>query len=173
MHENKNAPSDLISIHCVLFVLDVSKKWLVSSSWVHLFFLSILHQIYTPQPPIQYTVRFLKAWRPKNQWQWGKIPHIEAKIFMNMQLNFYTFRLNLGLYRTSLPVQKSGKLSKSGPSRKPDFFLPGIWILKLLKIKNNKKKSQILFLTVYSFKEKFQLYELHWNSVVWYKMLKM
>ena len=85
----KNAPSDLISINCVLFVLDVSKKWLVSRSWVHLFFLSILHQIYTPQPPIQYTVRFLKAWRPKNQWQWGKIPHIEAKIFMNKHSNLY------------------------------------------------------------------------------------
>ena len=51
--------------------------------------------------------------------------------------------LHLGLYRTSRPVRKSGKFSKSGLSGNWTFSLPDARLLTLLKIE--KKKSKFYF----------------------------
>ena len=48
----------------------------------------------------------------------------------------------IGLYRTSPPVQKSGKFPKSGLSGNRTFSFPDAGILKLLKI---EEKIQIFF----------------------------
>ena len=57
-----------------------------------------------------------------------------------------------GLYRTSCPVGKFGKFSKSGLSRNRTFSLPDTGLLTLLKIEKKiqeKKKIKIEFIFIF------------------------
>ena len=86
-------------------------------------------------------------------WSWLMIQSLSYILVSNIHI----IANALGLYRTSRPVQKSGKLSKSGLSgNRTFFFLPGRRTFKN-KIEIQKKKSkskkffQILFFCLFTF----------------------
>ena len=76
---------------------------------------------------------------------------------------------SVGLYRTSHPIWKSGKFSKSGLCKNRTFSFPDAGLLKLLKIEKKIKTlfSNFFFIFFYFFNEKkFQSDGFQWNSVI-------
>ena len=80
------------------------------------------------------------------QYPWGVI-EVENPLhcdFVKLRTMLITHMqdLQVGLYRTSRPVRKSGKISNSGLSRNRTFSFPDAGLLTLLKIEKKSKFSK-------------------------------
>ena len=71
--------------------------------------------------------------------------------------------LEIELCRTSCPVGKSGKISKSGLSQNPDVFLPGRQTFNTFKNKKNLNQKIFIFFSIFFFQIFFCSYALIQN----------